>query len=211
MLSQDSIGTVVDTGSSRGHEGNRAESLAHETARRLLLASVAPTLASAAHPWYGGSSLVMPKRTASSIARESPFAEAIRANTVVLEDIRSQMAMVIEATVTTRRELWSALQGVEERLSGRIAALEAAVTQNSADIRKNSEDIRKNSEDIRKNSEDIRKNSKDIRKNSKDIQELREEVARLRHDFDHREEGARLSSLEVRVTALEGRLGTAAR
>jgi methyl-accepting chemotaxis protein len=136
-------------------------------------------------------------------------ADAARAQAVVLEQIRSQMDVVLEAVVGSRAHLDAKIDAVGARLSARIAVLEEVVRKNSEDIRKNSEDIRKNSEDIRKNSEDIRKNSEDIKRNSEDIRQLREEIARLRYDFDHRAEVGGLGMLEGRVTALEQRVGVA--
>ena len=43
------------------------------------------------------------------------------------------------------------------------------------------------------------------------IRSLRDEVAGLRHDFDHRQELGRVDALEVRVSAIESRLGVPSR
>lgn len=147
----------------------------------------------------------MPARNRQERKPRSPsLAETMRAHGVILEDIRSQMAVVVESVTSTRTELKADIAALDRKLSERISVLEEVVRQNSKDIRKNSDDIRKNSDDICKNSEDIRKNSQDIRA-------LREEVARLRHDFDHREERGRVGALEARVAAIEAHLGIAPR
>src|SRR5690242_18406476 len=84
---------------------------------------------------------------------------AIRAQSVLVEDLQSKIELVLEAVTGSRESLERSMHELEARLSARIDVLERVVRQNSEDIRKNSEDIRKNSADIQKNSEDIRKNS----------------------------------------------------
>lgn len=128
----------------------------------------------------------MAARRTTGARTPSAGAEASRAFTVVLERIESQMATVIEAVTSSWQRLDAKIDGLEARLSERISVLEQVVRQNSLDIQKNSEDIRRNSEDIIA---------------------LRNEVARLRHDFEHREERGRMDALELRVAALEARLG----
>lgn len=111
----------------------------------------------------------------------SPAAASdVRAFHVLLEQVHSQMNVVLEAVTLTRTSLETQIKESEARLEARINILEQVVRQNSEDIRKNSEDIR----------------------------ELREEVRRLRHDFEHRAELTRIADLEGRVAALERRLGT---
>lgn len=122
------------------------------------------------------------RRTAGATRASS----TARAFTVVLERIESQMATVIEAVTTSSQRLDAKIDGLEARLSERISILEQVVRQNSLDIQKN---------------------SADILALQADIVSLRDEVARLRHDFDHREERGRVEALEVRVAALEARLG----
>ena len=131
----------------------------------------------------------MPSRRVTAKTAESRASADRRAHGVVLEELRSQMALVLEAVTSSRTELKAEIAELRTSLTDRITALEQAVRQNSADIRQNSEDIRKNSEDI---------------------QELREEMSALRHDFDHRAELGRLASLEERVAAIETRLGRTA-
>jgi len=143
--------------------------------------------------------------------KEPTTSEQIRALGVVMEDMRSQMALVVEATTSTRTELRAEMRDMRAELSERISVLESVVRQNSVDIQKNSVDIQKNSADIQKNSADIQQNTTDIRQNSADILALREQVAGLRHDFDHRTELGRVSSLETRVSMIESRLGIPAR
>jgi len=107
----------------------------------------------------------------------SPDAEGTRAHLVLLEDMKSQIQVVLEAVTSSREELRRDLREVDERLGARISNLEAAVKQNSADIKQNSADIKQNSADIKQNSADINQNTADIRS-------VREEVAGLRRDFD---------------------------
>ena len=130
--------------------------------------------------------------------------ETARAHGVLLEQLGSQMNMVLEAVTGFERRLDAKIDATEARLSERISILEQVVRQNSRDIQKNSADIQKNSADIQKNSADIQKNSADIRA-------LRDEVAGLRHDFDHRQELGRIDLLESRVTAIESRLAVPSR
>jgi chromosome segregation ATPase len=130
--------------------------------------------------------------------------ETARAHGVLLEQLGSQMNVVLEAVTGFERRLDAKIDASEARLSDRISVLEEVVRQNSRDIQKNSEAIQKNSADIQKNSEDIRRHSAEIRS-------LRDEVAGLRHDFDHRQELGRVDALEVRVSAIESRLGVLSR
>ena len=123
--------------------------------------------------------------------------EAERAFGLVLEDIRSQMKVVVESVTASTATLRSDMTALEARLDQRITVLEQVVRELVIEVRKNSEDIRKNSEAIRKNSDDIRA--------------VRQEVARLRHDFDHREERGRVGALEIRVAAIEAHLGISSR
>ena len=105
--------------------------------------------------------------------------EAVHANGVLLEQLQSQMLVVLEGLTSFRAELKSDVATLREELSARISILE----------------------------EVVRKNSEEIRKNSADIRDLREEVARLRHDFEHRSDVERIGALERRVAAMEARLG----
>ena len=123
--------------------------------------------------------------------------ETARAHGVLLEQLGSQMNVVLEAVTGFERRLDAKIDASEARLSDRISVLEEVVRQNSRDIQKNSEAIQKNSEDIRRHSAEIRS--------------LRDEVAGLRHDFDHRQELGRVDALEVRVSAIESRLGVVSR
>ena len=116
--------------------------------------------------------------------------ETARAHGVLLEQLGSQMNVVLEAVTGFERRLDAKIDASEARLSDRISVLEEVVRQNSRDIQKNSEDIRRHSAEIRS---------------------LRDEVAGLRHDFDHRQELGRVDALEVRVSAIESRLGVLSR
>lgn len=115
----------------------------------------------------------------------SPDAEGTRAHLVLLEDMKSQIQVVLEAVTSSREELRRDLREVDERLGARIANLEAAVKQNSTDIKQNSADIKQNTADIRS---------------------VREEVAGLRRDFDRRPELERMKALEDRVARVEAKV-----
>jgi predicted RNase H-like nuclease (RuvC/YqgF family) len=122
-------------------------------------------------------------------ARRAPStAEAIRGFGVVLERVESQMAAVLEAVTSSSERLDARIDTLEARLSERISALEQVV---------------------RAHSERISALEQVVRAHSERISALENEVARLRHDFDHRDERGRMDALELRVAALETRLGVA--
>ncbi|HEY3821348.1 MAG TPA: hypothetical protein VGL81_29480 [Polyangiaceae bacterium] len=106
----------------------------------------------------------MPRRNPPPPTKEPTRDELVRAQSVVLEDIRSQLALVLEGSATARNETRSDIRDLKAELSERISLLEGAVRQNSADIKQN----------------------------SADIIDLRQQVAGLRDDFDHRHELGRL-------------------
>jgi hypothetical protein len=116
-------------------------------------------------------------------AKQPSTLEAVRAQSVLLEQLGSRMDVVLEAVNGSAQRLDTKIDAVEVRLSGRISVLE----------------------------EVVRESSRDIRKHSQDIRDLREEVAGLRHDFDHREELGRVGALEARVSAIESRLAAPSR
>lgn len=122
-------------------------------------------------------------RRSPSRAKSPSTAEAIRAQGVLLEQLGSQMTLVLEAVTSSKAELETSIRQLDARLSQRITVLEEAVRQLATELRGVQEGQR----------------------------ELREEVARLRRDFDQREERGRVSALEVRVAALEARLGIGSR
>ena len=66
----------------------------------------------------------------------------------LLEDIRKEIGVVIDAVVSNRRVLEQKMDEGFAAHAVRLEALEHVVRQNSEDIRQNSEDIRRNSEDI---------------------------------------------------------------
>jgi hypothetical protein len=105
---------------------------------------------------------------------------------LLLEEIREQNRATIEAVLSSRQEIMRELGGRIDVLSRRIDALELAV---------------------RINSEDIRKNSEDIRKNSEDIAALHERLSRVEESLRRRPDEAAIQDLQVRVEALERRLG----
>ena len=119
---------------------------------------------------------VKKQRRAAPISSQD--AEGTRAHLVLLEDMKSQIQVVLEAVTSSREEVRRDLREVDERLGARINNLEAAVKQNSADIKQNSADIRI----------------------------VREEVAGLRRDFDRRPELERMKALEDRVARVEAKV-----
>ena len=145
----------------------------------------------------------MPKKR----RRSTSSRDLVHGQAIILEEIRSQNRVTIEAIEATRTALEAKIDQVDRDSKARDSVLEAAVRQNSTDIRKNSTDIRKNSTDIRKNSKDIRKNSADIEKNSADIQRNSADIRKNSEDI--RVLTARveaLGPLDQRVSAIERRL-----
>ncbi len=96
----------------------------------------------------------------------------------LLESMDKKLDILSEGVVSVRQELIRRMDDGFKRVTDRIELLEGVVKQNSADIKQNSADIK----------------------------ELREELARLRHDFDRREDLARIAALETRVTEIERKL-----
>jgi predicted RNase H-like nuclease (RuvC/YqgF family) len=92
---------------------------------------------------------------------------------------------------------------VLERVESQMAAVLEAVTSSSDRL-----DARIDTLEARL-SERIAALEQVVRAHSERISGLENEVARLRHDFDHREERGRMEALELRVAALETRLGVA--
>jgi hypothetical protein len=131
--------------------------------------------------------------------RPQSVAEVIRAQGVVLEDIRSQMSVVLEAVTSTRTELKADMAALESRLSQRISVLEEVVRQNSNDIRALQGDVTALKGEVAGLKDEVAGLKGEVAG-------LKDEVARLRYDFDHREEPGRLGALEVRVAAIEQRL-----
>ena len=132
--------------------------------------------------------------------RRTSSRDLVHGQGIILEEIRSQNRVTIEAIEATRVALEAKIDQVDRDSNARDSVLEAAVRQNSTDIRMNSADIRKNSADIRKNSTDIRKNSTDIQKNSDDIRKNSEDIRVLTARVEA------LGPLDHRVSAIERRL-----
>jgi hypothetical protein len=127
-------------------------------------------------------------------ARRAPStAEAIRGFGVVLERVESQMAAVLEAVARSSDRLDARIDTLEARLSERISALEQVV--------------RAQSERIVALENKVGALANEVAAMANEVAAMANEVARLRHDFDHREERGRMDALEVRVAALEARLG----
>jgi hypothetical protein len=119
---------------------------------------------------------------------------------VVLERIESQMAAVLEAVTSSSDRLDARIDLLEARLSERISALEDVVRQHS-------ERLSALEQVVREHSERLSSVENEVAGLKNEVAGLTIEVARLRHDFDHREERGRMEALEVRVAALETRLG----
>ena len=124
--------------------------------------------------------MIMSARKRATVARGAD------ATAVILEDIRAQNRVVLEAVQSMGESLRSEIAALRQELCERIERLEAVVRQNSIDIRKNSEDIRKNSEDI---------------------QRLEAELRSVKVAVLMKVDAAALAALELRVSALERRLG----
>lgn len=78
----------------------------------------------------------MPRRRPARKPKTSiPDIEACRAHDVLLEQINSKMDAVVEAATSTKHDLRAEMGAMEERLSERIARVEAAVTHHSGEIR----------------------------------------------------------------------------
>ncbi len=137
----------------------------------------------------------MPKKR----RRGTSSRDLVHGQGIILEKIRSQNRVTIEAIEATRVALEAKIDQVDRNSKARDSVLEAAVRQNSADIKKNGTDIRKNSADIRKNSADIQKNSADIQKNSNDIRKNSEDILVLTARVEA------LGPLDHRVSAIERR------
>jgi hypothetical protein len=135
----------------------------------------------------------MAAQRTTGAGRPASAAASIRGFGVVLERIESQMAAVLEAVTSSSDRLDTRIDTLEARLSRRISALEDVVRQHS--------------ERVSALEQVVREHSKRIGGLENEVVSLKNEVARLRHDFDHREERGRMEALEVRVAALEARLG----
>src|SRR6266540_1939005 len=94
----------------------------------------------------------MPKKR----RRRTSSRDLVHGQGIILEEIRSQNRVTIEAIEATRVALEAKIDQVDRNSKARDSVLEAAVRQNSADIKANGTDLRKNSDHTRKNSEDIR-------------------------------------------------------
>jgi predicted nucleic acid-binding Zn-ribbon protein len=109
------------------------------------------------------------------------LSDNIRAVGVSVERVESHVRGLAEALTSTREQLERKIDGVEERLSARIAVLE----------------------------EVVRKNSEDIRRNSEDIQLLQTEVAGMRLQLARREKlddlDARVTTIEKRLGVSAGK------
>jgi len=132
------------------------------------------------------------QRTTGAV-RPPSVAASIRGFGVVLERMESQMSAVLEAVTSSSERLDTRIDALEARLSQRISALEDAV--------------REHSERISCLEREVAGLQEEVAGLQKEVAGLQKEVASLRHDFDHREERGRMDALEVRVAALEARLG----
>jgi hypothetical protein len=110
-------------------------------------------------------------------------ADTARAHGVLLEQLGSQMNMVLQAVNGAEQRLHAKIDSAVAQLSHRISVLE----------------------------EVVRKQSGEIRALRDEVAGLRNEVAGLRHDFDHRQELGRVGALEARVSAIESRLAVRSR
>jgi len=114
-----------------------------------------------------------------SARKRATVARGADATAVILEDIRAQNRVVLEAVQSMGESLRSEIAALRQELCERIERLEAVVRQNSIDIRKNSEDI----------------------------QRLEAELRSVKVAVLMKVDAAALAALELRVSALERRLG----
>ena len=105
-------------------------------------------------------------------------AEGVGYTNVLLEQIRAKQDAMYEAMIAMGAGIRRELRSQIAKVTARLDDLEAVVKQNSADIRA-------------------------LRA---EVAELRAEVRQLRHDFDNRDERAKIAALEARVTELERRV-----
>ena len=135
---------------------------------------------------------------------------AIRAQSVVLEGIRSQMAVVVESTITTREELRREIRDLGSNLSARIDRLEAAVKQNSTEIRALEVRISKLEERVSHLEQRMASLEERVASLDERVASLEAEVAQVRRDLNtmrQRIERHDWEALERRVAAVESRLG----
>jgi chromosome segregation ATPase len=137
----------------------------------------------------------MPKKR----RRRTSSRDLVHGQGIILEEIRSQNRVTIEAIEATRVALEAKIDQVDRDSQARDSVLEAAVRQNSADIKDNGTDIRKNSAGIRRNSADIQKNSADIQKNSADIQKNSADIQKNSADIQKNSDEIRRNSEDIRV------------
>jgi hypothetical protein len=74
--------------------------------------------------------------------RRTSSRDLVHGQGIILEEIRSQNRVTIEAIEATRVALEATIDQVDRDKKARDSVLEAAVRQNSGDIRTNSEDLR---------------------------------------------------------------------
>jgi hypothetical protein len=144
----------------------------------------------------------MTKR-ASAHSRSS----ATRAQNVILEQIQSQMRLVVESTLATREELGAQIADLKADLSLRISVLEEAVRQNSADIREHSRVLGEHSRVLGEHSRILREHSEIIREHSEVLRQHSAAIQELRRDVERLSDRTEVRTLEVRVAAIEARLG----
>ena len=127
---------------------------------------------------------------------------------VILEEIRSQNRITIEAVQSTRDELKREIAERQERTDGRLQTLESAVRQNSTDIQALRGDVRVLQGDVRVLQTDVGILQTDVRVLQTDVRTLQTDVRTLTGRVERLEEKVdTLSGLEARVSVLERQHG----
>jgi hypothetical protein len=95
----------------------------------------------------------MPSRRVGAKKPENDPSAAMRAHGVILEQMQSQMNVVLEAVTGMRREIKADLSAIEIRLSERISVLEQVVRASSTDVRDLREEVARLRHDFEHRSE----------------------------------------------------------
>jgi hypothetical protein len=170
-----------------------------QTARDHSIRLLAAVLLNGPHPRPSRPRRTPDRRFDLTMAQRNPRgtkppsrADTARAHGVLLEQLGSQMNMVLEAVSGAEQRLDAKIDSAVAQLSDRISVLEEVVRKHSGDIRALGDEVA-----------GLRNEVAGLRD---EVAGLRGEVTGLRHDFDHRQELGRVGALEARVSAIESRL-----
>jgi archaellum component FlaC len=130
-----------------------------------------------------------------------PPAEAGPAWQVIIEDMRSQNRIAMEAAETFYSRLDRKIEERGEKTDAQIQGLTLAVRQNSADIHALGSAVRQNSTDIQALQGDVQGLKADVEELKGDVRTLKGDVRDLTDKVDD------LSSVKARVASLERQRG----